>query len=57
MYIHQIENCTNFIWDDKRLTELLVNVRHIQGKIIGKMESIGFDLRKEAVALEAQTTN
>jgi Fic family protein len=48
MYIHQLENWTNFFWDDKLLTELLVNVRHIQGKIIGKMESIGFDLRKEA---------
>jgi Fic family protein len=49
MYILQHENWTNFIWDEKQLTELLINVRHIQGKIIGRMESIGFDLRKEAV--------
>ncbi len=49
MYIHQDKSWPNFYWDDKRLTERLASVRHRQGRLIGRMEALGFDLRAEAV--------
>ena len=49
MYIHQDKAWPNFYWDDKRLTERLASVRHRQGRLIGRMEALGFDLRAEAV--------
>ncbi|MBL7128128.1 MAG: Fic family protein [Ignavibacteria bacterium] len=48
-YIYQQNNWPNFTWDNKFLVPLLGLVRNLQGKMIGKMESLGFDLRSEAV--------
>ncbi|MCF6308467.1 MAG: Fic family protein [Flavobacteriaceae bacterium] len=48
-YIHQKENWPNFEWDYKSLIGLLSEVRNLQGKIVGKMEALGFHLRNEAV--------
>ncbi len=48
-YIHQKENWPNFTWKDKSLIDLLGEVRNLQGKIVGKMEALGFNLRNEAV--------
>ncbi len=48
-YIHQKENWPNFKWEDKSLIDLLSKVRNLQGKIVGKMEALGFNLRNEAV--------
>lgn len=48
-YIHQKENWPNFNWDDKSIIKLLSEVRNLQGKIVGKMEALGFNLRNEAV--------
>jgi Fic family protein len=47
-YIYEQDNYPNFTWQDKKLLTLLGEVRYLQGKIIGKMESLGFDLRNEA---------
>jgi len=49
MYIHEDKAWPNFYWDNKHLTELLASVRHRQGRLIGRMEALGFDLRAEAV--------
>ncbi len=48
-YIHQKENWPNFEWDDKSLIGLLSEARNLQGKLVGKMEALGFNLRNEAV--------
>ncbi len=48
-YIHQKENWPEFNWDNKLLIDLLSEVRNLQGKIVGKMEALGFNLRNEAV--------
>jgi len=48
MYVYQRPNWPNFTYDDESLLKLLGDVRHLQGKIVGKMEAFGFDLRKEA---------
>lgn len=49
MFIHQYQNWTNFSWESEKLLSLLAEVRHIQGKVLGKMEAWGFDLQDEAV--------
>lgn len=48
-YIHQQKNWPQFSWDQDRISNLLERVRLKQGKLIGKMEGLGFDLRDEAV--------
>lgn len=49
MYIYQQSTWPNFRWDDKALLLLISKVRNLQGKLIGKMEAIGFSLREEAM--------
>jgi Fic family protein len=48
MYIHQNRNWTDFSWDAGALESLLGNTRNLQGKLCGKMESLGFQLKEEA---------
>jgi Fic family protein len=47
-YIHQLEGWPAFRWDERRLAETLADVRHQQGRMLGRMESLGFKLREEA---------
>jgi Fic family protein len=48
-YIHERPNWPEFRWDSERISQRLVEVRHRQGRLIGHMEGLGFQLRKEAV--------
>ena len=48
-YIHQKDNWPNFTWINDELVNLLSEARNLQGRLIGRMESIGFDLRNEAL--------
>lgn len=48
-YIHQKENWPNFTWKSDEFVNLLSEARNLQGRLIGKMESLGFDLRDEAL--------
>ncbi len=48
-YIYQQNDWPNFVWNDEYLLNLIGRVRNLQGKLVGKMESLGFDLRNEAV--------
>ncbi|MBX9790002.1 MAG: Fic family protein [Pirellulales bacterium] len=47
-YIHQIPGWPNLVWNSDALAASLAEVRHKQGKLLGKMEALGFDLRSEA---------
>ncbi|VGO19017.1 DUF4172 domain-containing protein [Pontiella sulfatireligans] len=47
-YIHQLEDWPKIKWDSDRLAPLLADVRHRQGRLLGQMESHGFQLRGEA---------
>jgi Fic family protein len=47
-YIHEQQGWPGFTWDTKVLAKTLAAVRHKQGKHLGKMEILGFDLRTEA---------
>ncbi len=48
-YIHELKKWPEFYWEQDRLTEKLAYVRHHQGRLIGQMETLGFQLRSEAI--------
>jgi Fic family protein len=48
-YIDERAHWPRFRWDHARLSARLVDVRHRQGRLIGRMEGLGFQLRTEAV--------
>jgi len=49
MYIHQHKQWPNFHWDASQFALLLSEVHIKQGKLLGQMEKLGFDLQNEAV--------
>jgi Fic family protein len=55
IYIYQQPEWPDFKWDSNSIILPLATVRHLQGKLVGKMEALGFKLRNEAV-LETLTT-
>src|SRR3984893_14536800 len=56
MYIHELHDWPRFHSNRQRLAELLAEVRHRQGRLLGRMEALGFKLRQEAV-LETLTAD
>ncbi len=48
-YIHELPNWPNFRWDDGRLATPLAAARHLQGRLLGQMEALGFKVKEEAV--------
>ena len=47
-YIHQLSDWPKFRWDQHALAGTLADIRHRQGRLLGRMESLGFLLRQEA---------
>jgi len=47
-YIHQQTDWPHFSWNNEELLTTLGKVRNLQGKLTGRMESLGFDLRSDA---------
>jgi Fic family protein len=47
-YIHQLPDWPDFRWDDAKLAKRLAAVRHQQGRLVGHMEGLGFQLGQEA---------
>lgn len=58
-YIHEQPDWPQLTWDNDQLAAPLAEVRHQQGRLLGKMETLGFDLRSEAslVVLTADVVN
>jgi len=48
MYLYDNQNWPIFEWNSERLLPLLAYVRNRQGKLIGKMGALGFELQNEA---------
>ncbi len=48
-YIHELESWPSLSWSQQQLAEPLAAVRHRQGLLLGRMQSLGFNLRAEAV--------
>lgn len=49
MYIHLHPNWTNFQYDSANFSALLGSVRNAQGKLLGEMSSLGFEMREAAI--------
>ena len=49
IYIHEHPDWPRFHWNHEALANLLATVRYRQGRLLGRMEALGFDLRQEAV--------
>jgi len=47
-YIHQLPDWPRFHWDQETLVAPLADIRHRQGRLLGRMEGLGFALQKEA---------
>ncbi|MFN7640838.1 MAG: DUF4172 domain-containing protein, partial [bacterium] len=48
MWIYEYEHWPHFTWRAENLSEKLAYVRHKQGRLLGKMERLGLDIRKES---------
>jgi Fic family protein len=55
-YIHELPDWPRFRWDEAAMAGPLASVRHRQGRLLGRMETLGFGLRAEAV-LATHTEN
>jgi len=47
-YIYELPEWPEFTWNAQALAKVLSAVRHKQGRHLGKMEALGFELRTEA---------
>jgi Fic family protein len=47
-WIHERADWPRFRWDDSQLAGLLATVRFRQGRLLGRLENLGFRLRQEA---------
>ena len=47
-YIHEHPDWTDWQWSDKKLLPLVSRVRILQGRLLGKLLTLGFDLNVEA---------
>jgi Fic family protein len=48
MYLWEKPDWPAFSWDEKALAKPLAHVSHEQGRLLGKMEALGFELSSEA---------
>ncbi len=48
-YIYTRADWPKFHWNRESLAERLAHVHHAQGRVLGRMEALGFKLRQEAV--------
>jgi len=47
-FIYQLPDWPRFRWDQEALAAHLAEIRHRQGRLLGRMEGLGFSLQKEA---------
>ncbi len=48
IYIYEREDWPNFTWSNDEILPALSTVRNLQGRIIGKMGALGFELQNQA---------
>jgi Fic family protein len=46
-YIYQYDNWPQFTWNEPEIHVLLGRVRHLQGKLLGQMSTVGFSIKAE----------
>lgn len=47
-YIYQLANWPSFTWNQEAINPLLLQLSSQQGKLLGRMETLGFELKTEA---------
>ena len=47
-YIHELPDWPNFHWDHQGLAAPLATARHLQGRLVGQMDALGFQVREDA---------
>lgn len=48
VFVYQLSGWPSFKWNAEKINGLLTGVRHQQGKLLGRMERLGFALQSEA---------
>ena len=48
-YIYQNNNWPNFTWNEREIQVILGKVRHLQGKIFGQINALGFSYKEETM--------
>ena len=48
MWIYEHQNWPEFTWNMEALSSKLADVRHRQGRLLGRLEGVGFALKREA---------
>ncbi|MEP7238938.1 MAG: Fic family protein [Ferruginibacter sp.] len=48
LYIYQRAEWPRFSWNQETVSPLLAEVRHTQGKLLGRMDALGFGIKEEA---------
>ena len=48
MWVYEHQNWPDFTWDAAKLASKLADIRYRQGRLLGKMEGLGFELKREA---------
>ncbi|MDC1116063.1 Fic family protein [Alphaproteobacteria bacterium] len=48
MWIHEHQNWPDFTWDSDAIASKQADIRHRQGRLLGRMEGLGFELKREA---------
>lgn len=48
MWIHKHHSWPDFTWDAGKFAFKLADIRHRQGRLLGRMEGLGFELKREA---------
>jgi Fic family protein len=49
MYIYNRKNWPHFTWNQEDMMDLLIHLRHLQGRLVGGMESFGFKWKEETL--------
>ena len=48
MWFHEHQDWPNLTWDAETLAPKLADIRYRQGRLLGRMEGLGFELKREA---------
>ncbi len=48
-YIYQYKSWPNFTWNEKKIQVILGKLRHLQGKIFGQINALGFSIKEETM--------
>lgn len=48
MYIYNRQNWPDFTWDEPTVNQVLLDVKFVQGRLLGRMEALGFEAQEQA---------